>query len=925
MEKPQSGPLELFYSYSHKDEELRNQLENHLVTLRREGIIKEWYDRRISGGREWKGQIDEHLKSADIILLLVSSDFLASDYCYDVEVKLALERHEAGEARVIPIILRSCDWMTTPLGELQALPKDALPVKKWEDPDDAFLDIAKGIRKVAEEIRAKREAETQRQDEQVKPAPQLHIPNRLIVDFVRRRDREDNDIVERLKRELAPDDKRLIVLWGAGGVGKTEIAAEAARGLVHTFGERIIWVSADGRESFTLSYFLDETAHQLGHDDIRQLAIEPKKEAVRDAVTAAPTLIVLDNFETIAPDEAERCADWLAQPALCSALITTRQKIEGLRNFPIETMRPEEAHDLLERLIAQAHEPHPFINLDRARVIRIAEANPLVLQWIFGQIDLAQDPDEVLDDLAHGEGTAAERVFDRSYNLPQLNNGGRAVLLALALFVPSATRPMLAAVAASGLDRDRRRFRDATRILAALWLVHTTDDGKRLAVGGLTRELAIAHLSIDPRGKTIRPRFVSHFLRYAKSHQRQTAADLNALEDEKDNILNAMDTAYGMKDWRSVMSLCYALHAFLDLRGYWDEAIQRGEQALQAARNDHADKDISNFARDVAIIYQQQGDLVTARQLLDESLEIKKVLGDQSGIATTIHYLSILAQNEGDIEEALRLCNESFEISKKLRSQNGIAASLHELGLLAEVKGEADDALRFYDESLEISKKLGNQRLIAATMHQLGKLAQEKGDVEEAFRLCEESLEISKKLGNQRSIAISLYSLGRLAQEKGEVEEAFRLHNKSLGISKKLGDQTGIAASLHDLGVLKLADRQFDDAETLLEQSISIFKHLGNNIELAECLESMSRLRLEQECYSEARTLLNESLRLAEKVSVKLRIASVKHSLGLLAGKETNKAEAERLFREALSIFEKSGSHKAEVVRRDLERLLSEQ
>ena len=104
-------------------------------------------------GDEWEEEISERLEEADIILLLISIDFINSNFCYDVELERALERHKDGAARVIPVILRSCHWQQTPFAKLQALPKEAKAVCSWLDRDEAFTDIAEGIRKVAEELR----------------------------------------------------------------------------------------------------------------------------------------------------------------------------------------------------------------------------------------------------------------------------------------------------------------------------------------------------------------------------------------------------------------------------------------------------------------------------------------------------------------------------------------------------------------------------------------------------------------------------------------------------------------------------------------------------------------------------------------------------------------------------------------------------
>ncbi|WP_437760199.1 TIR domain-containing protein [Sorangium sp. So ce1389] len=148
-----TDPVRLFFSYSHRDEALRDELETHLALLKREGLLQTWHDRRIGAGDEWAGQIDRNLDEADVILLLVSADFLASDYCFDKEMKRALARHDAGQARVIPVILRKTDWHSAPFARLLALPKDERPVTLWQDRDEAWTDVALGIRRAIEGLR----------------------------------------------------------------------------------------------------------------------------------------------------------------------------------------------------------------------------------------------------------------------------------------------------------------------------------------------------------------------------------------------------------------------------------------------------------------------------------------------------------------------------------------------------------------------------------------------------------------------------------------------------------------------------------------------------------------------------------------------------------------------------------------------------
>jgi O-acetyl-ADP-ribose deacetylase (regulator of RNase III) len=153
--QPQSKGVPLFISYSHLDENLRIQLGNHLTPLEHRGLITAWQDRMITPGDEWAEVIDDKICEAGVILLLVSSDFMASKYCIQNEMKRALERHQAGECTVIPVILRSVLWKSMPFAGLQALPKDGKPVAAWPDADSALMNVAEGVEAAIETLLAR--------------------------------------------------------------------------------------------------------------------------------------------------------------------------------------------------------------------------------------------------------------------------------------------------------------------------------------------------------------------------------------------------------------------------------------------------------------------------------------------------------------------------------------------------------------------------------------------------------------------------------------------------------------------------------------------------------------------------------------------------------------------------------------------------
>jgi hypothetical protein len=256
-------PIRLFYSYSHKDESFREELETHLAILRRKGIIQEWHDRKLDPGDEWRKEIEEQMEAADVILLLISPDFVASDFCYEQELASALERHGRGEAVVVPIILRPVDFEASPFARLLALPTDARAVTVWENRDEAWLSVARGIRKVcasADQIFGA----VAKQGEEIEVAPDdLDDEDLGVLDF--------NAIMEELFEDIAATQEHvgkrtaeinaeftsqtgeLQGLHDYGGPDKARKARDIARkmgGHLSSFAKEMIGLGTDMEESW---------------------------------------------------------------------------------------------------------------------------------------------------------------------------------------------------------------------------------------------------------------------------------------------------------------------------------------------------------------------------------------------------------------------------------------------------------------------------------------------------------------------------------------------------------------------------------------------------------------------------------------------------------------------------------------------------
>ncbi len=285
-------PIEVFCSYAHEDESHLQKLNVHLSLLKREGRIATWHDRQIIPGTDWAKTIDTHLEHASVILLLVSPDFLASDYCYEIEMQRALQRHEANEARVVPIIVRPCDWSHALFAKLACLPRDGKAITTWDNEDLAWNDVTDGIRRVVEDL-----------PQFSASAPRTSLPSAWNIPYPRNpvftgRENILTQLAATLKTGKATALSQPQAISGLGGIGKTQIAVEYAY-QHHQDYQAVLWTLADTRESLISGYMSIAGVLNLPEKDEQDQAIIIKA-VIRWLTTHTQWLLILDNADDLA-------------------------------------------------------------------------------------------------------------------------------------------------------------------------------------------------------------------------------------------------------------------------------------------------------------------------------------------------------------------------------------------------------------------------------------------------------------------------------------------------------------------------------------------------------------------------------------------------------------------------------------------------
>ena len=662
--------------------------------------------------------------------------------------------------------------------------------------------------------------------------------------------------------------RRVVVLHGVGGTGKTELAKGFARWLRDSGGlddpSLVFFHSFEpGIASFGLDGVVSSVGLRRFGPDFARLAAEERRHAVLGALRQARMLLVWDNFESVHSmpdpaqatpplDEAQRQAvraflAEVAKQARGGVIVTSRSPEDWLghvHRLEVGGLDRQDANELAEALLA----PLPRARERRndpayAELLEILGGHPLSLRLILPRLDQVADARELVDALrgekalpagfGGGEGRLESLGACVHYSFRHLPEEDRDRLPALTLFEGVADVDVLAIL--SKIDGVPERFHGIeneawkrllnacvglgllTPLGAGMYRIHPalpvylTALWRQRAGGAFTEEQAAARL-VSLRAHAELGNWLSQQIRGGAA---ETA--MAVLTAERRTLGAAAGEAVERGLFGEAQSILQPLHELWDARGLGEVArawVDRCREALEDRDGQPPDLETPAGALWLFMV-MSQGDRLRLAGALEEAeaeyaairrnLEISGSQGTRLYLAMIYHHLGYVAQARRDSLEAELLHRKALAISEALEHQPGMAISYHHLGMISGDRGDLEGAESWYRKSLEINEALGDRPRMAVTYHQLGVVAQKRGDLLAAESWYRESLKIEEALGDRRGMAHSYHELGRVAQNSGKLETADTWYRKSLEIKEALQNRPEMASTYGQLGLLSEA------------------------------------------------------------------------------------------------------------------------
>jgi predicted ATPase/class 3 adenylate cyclase/Tfp pilus assembly protein PilF len=639
------------------------------------------------------------------------------------------------------------------------------------------------------------------------------------------------DAIRAVKKALSNINVRLLTLSGVGGTGKTRLALEVAADLVDEFEHGVFFVALAALSDPSL--VLPTIAKAF---DVREAA-GPLQEQLNEQLREKQLLLVLDNFEQVI-DAAPKITELLTAAPRLKVLVTSREvlRLSGETDYPVPPLSLPDPKRLppLDRLtqyeavalfIERALAAKPAFAVTNENAPAVAEichrldGLPLAIELAAARVRVLP-PQRMLAELSHSlnflMGGARDLparqktlrgTMDWSHAL--LTGAEQQLFRRLAVFGGGCALEAIEAVCNSEPDLPVLVTLES---LIGKSLVNEAEayGEPRFAMLETIREYARERLLAAGEVEVMRERHRGYFLTLAeetdsKLKGAEQARWLRRLEEEHDNMRSALESSLLEAEPGAGLRLCGALQRFWFTRGHLSEGREWCARVLNNSDRDARTPERAKALNGAGALAFFQGDFSAARARYEESLAIRRELGDRSGIAGSLNNLGSVDQNLGDFGSARALYEESLAICRELGDRWGVYAALNNLGATSYGEGDFPAARARFEESLTIVRELGDRSGIAGALGNLGAVTQQQGDFASARALYEECLTIAREVGDPIGTAKSLQCLGSVASDEGDFAAARPFHEESLAIMRELGDRGGIADNMEGMAAVVAA------------------------------------------------------------------------------------------------------------------------
>ncbi|XXX91117.1 tetratricopeptide repeat protein [Sorangium sp. So ce145] len=766
-------PVRLFISSVAEDAASRAELEAHLKPLARQRLIEVWHEGKVDPGGQPAAQVHAQLEAAELVVLLVTPAFIASDRHMHEEAARALARRTAGEVDVVPVLVRDCAWDWTEFGKLAPLPKEE-PIGGAPDRDRAWTEVARGLRRVVDGVMARRAAAGGQRSLAAGLPPEERCIGR-------------DAVVDSLAAALSRDRPGRALLLGAAGIGKSTVSLAVLHRpeVVARFGERRFFVRLDAApDAASAAAALADALRVAPGPDLRQRALS--------SLTAGPAILALDNLETPwnGDDQAETealLAELAAMPqlALVASVRGAGRPGRVAWSSPVELwpLGHAEAEAMFCAIAGEEHRGKPALSA----LLSLQEGVPLAIDLLAHSaqgndlVNLKEEWEARRTAVLEREGGARDRLrswnasLELSIGSPRMTSEARRLLAVLAVLPDGVAQRDLAAV-----------FPDAgpaaARVLAHMRLAYF--EGGRLKMLSPVRE-------------------------YVKAAHPPAAEDLGQAMDHYGELARTFGPVPGTPGGTEATARLAPEAANLDA------VIRRGLAEAAAGRWIEAAVALTHFARFSGH---------SAPMPLGRALEVAQRAGDERRAALCTQSLGDIALSRSQHNEARARYQEALPLHRLVGDVLGEASCIRRLGDIALRRSQHDEARARYQEALPLYRQVGSVLGEASCIRSLGDIALARSQHDEARTRYQQALPLYRQVGSVPGEANCIRSLGDIAPACTQHNEARARYQEALPLYRQVGDVLGEASCIRSLGDIALARSQHDEARARYQEALELLR-----------------------------------------------------------------------------------------------------